>query len=60
MEQYTSEDARREWRRILNEVERGEPVGVTRYGKPLAVVVPAEWYERAQALMAAGEKLWAR
>lgn len=49
MEQYTSEDARREWRRILNAVESGEPVGITRYGKPLAVVVPAGWYEQAQA-----------
>lgn len=43
MEQYTSEDARKEWRRILNEVERGEPVGITRYGKPLAVVMHAGW-----------------
>lgn len=52
MEQYTSEDARRKWRRILNEVERGEPVAVTRYGKPLAVVVPAGWYEQAAAALA--------
>jgi prevent-host-death family protein len=41
MDQYTSEDARREWRRILNTVENGNPVGITRYGKPLAEVVPA-------------------
>ncbi len=40
MEQYTSEDARREWRRILNAVENGERVEITRYGKPLAAVVP--------------------
>lgn len=43
MEQYTSEDARREWRRILNAVEHGDQVEITRYGKPLAVVVPVEW-----------------
>ena len=41
MEQYTSEVARRELRRILNEVERGGSVAITRYGKPLAEVVPA-------------------
>lgn len=41
MDEYTSEAARREWRRILNKVENGKPVGITRYGKPLAEVVPA-------------------
>ena len=52
MEQYTSEDARKKWRRILNEVESGGQVGITRYGKPLAVVTPAsgdrqsEWEEQ--------------
>jgi prevent-host-death family protein len=40
MDQYTSEDARREWRRILNAVENGKRVEITRYGKPLAAVVP--------------------
>ena len=40
MEQYTSEDARREWRRILDKIQRGERVGITRYGEPLAVVAP--------------------
>ena len=51
MDQYTSEDARRDWRRILNAVENGEPVAVTRYGKSLAVVVPADWYEQAKTLI---------
>lgn len=55
MEQYTSEDARKEWRRILNEVERGEPVAVTRYGKMLAVVVGADWYRRMTAAAGAQE-----
>ena len=45
MDQYTSEDARREWRRILNKVEGGESVSITRYGRPLAEVVPAETAE---------------
>ena len=56
LEQYTSEDARREWRRILNAVESGEAVGITRYGKPLAVVVPADWFEQAKALIEATGK----
>jgi prevent-host-death family protein len=55
MDEYTSEKARKEWRRILNEVERGEPVAVTRYGKRLAVVVPAEWFDRLAALKAVEE-----
>ena len=42
MESYTSEDARREWRRILNAVESGQQVEITRYGKPLAIVIPVE------------------
>ena len=46
MEQYTSEDARREWRRILDKIQRGESVEITRYGERLAVVVPAEWFDQ--------------
>lgn len=55
MEQYSSEDARREWRHILNEVERGEQVGITRYGKPLAIMVPVEWRDKAAAALASQE-----
>lgn len=50
MDSYTSEDARKEWRRILNEAERGEPVGVTRYGKRIAVVMPASRYAEAMGV----------
>lgn len=57
MQEYTSEDARRQWRRILNEVERDEPVGVTRYGKLLAVVVGAGWYRRMTAAEGALETI---
>jgi len=46
MEQYTSEDARREWRRILDKIQRGESIEITRYGERLAVVVPAEWFDQ--------------
>ena len=45
MEQYTSEDARREWRRILNAVESGQQVAITRYGKKIAIIAPADWYD---------------
>ena len=53
MEQYTSEDARRDWRRILNKVDHGEPVGITRYGESLAVVVSADWYATVTAYITA-------
>ena len=53
MEQYTSEDARREWRRILNKVDHGEQVGITRYGEPAAIVVPVEWHDEAAAALTA-------
>jgi prevent-host-death family protein len=50
MEQYTSEDARREWRRILNKVDHGEHVRVTRYGEPTAVMVPDTWHRNMLTL----------
>lgn len=56
MESFTSEDARREWRRILDRVQRGEQVGITRYGDPLAVVVPDDWYRKAQAAISEQER----
>jgi prevent-host-death family protein len=55
MESFTSEDARREWRRILDRVQRGEQIEITRYGDPLAVVVPVEWRDKAAAALAAKE-----
>ena len=33
----------------------GEPTTVTRNGKPAAVVVSHEWFERATAALASGE-----
>ena len=61
MEQYSSEDARREWRRILDKIQRGESIEITRYGERLAVVVPAEWFdqlsEQEQAFRSMGRTL---
>jgi prevent-host-death family protein len=48
-EQIGSDEARRDFRELLNAVEHnGEHVTVTRYNKPAAVVVPAAWYEQAR------------
>jgi prevent-host-death family protein len=50
--QVSSDEARRAWRELLNAVEHdGEHVTVLRYNIPAAVVVPVDWYERAQALI---------
>ncbi len=56
MDQYTSEEARREWRRILNKVDHGERVGITRYGESAAIMVPVEWYDEAATALAATKK----
>jgi prevent-host-death family protein len=52
--QVLSDEARRSWREILNEVEHhGEHVIVLRYGTPTAVIVPVGWYEAAKAALEA-------
>jgi len=38
----------------IQEAERGEPVVITRYGKPVAALVGAEELERLDRLRAAG------
>lgn len=38
----------------IREAERGEPVVITRYGKPVAALVGAEELERLDRLRAAG------
>jgi antitoxin (DNA-binding transcriptional repressor) of toxin-antitoxin stability system len=53
MRQSSSDDARRNFRRLLNDVEHGEHVEVMRYGAPAAFVVPPGWYEDVDALLAA-------
>jgi prevent-host-death family protein len=47
MRQVKSEEARRTFRGLLDEAERGGVVQILRYDRPVAVLVPAEWYERA-------------
>jgi len=51
MESYAAGLARRHIREILSAVERGEKVMITRYKTPTAVVVPDEWFRRAQAAL---------
>ncbi len=43
--QVTSRDARKQWREILDDVVSGSSdVTITRYGEPVAVLIPAEDY----------------
>jgi prevent-host-death family protein len=44
MKRLKSEEARRNFRDLLDEAERGEPTEVLRYDRPVAVLVPADWY----------------
>jgi len=53
MKQIGSEEARRTFRDLLDEAQRGESIAILRYDKAVAVLVPADWYEQAKALMAA-------
>lgn len=48
MREIRSDDARQNWRDLLNEVEHdGEHVTILRYNRPAAVIVPKDWYEQA-------------
>lgn len=47
MKQIGSEEARRTFRDLLDDAQRGETAEVTRNGKPIAVLVPADWYHAA-------------
>lgn len=38
----------------LRAVESGETVTITRYGRPVAVLVPSEWADQLERLRAAG------
>lgn len=54
MKSVQSDEARRTWRDVLNDVEHNsEHVQIMRYTTPAAVMVPVEWYEQARELMAA-------
>jgi len=49
--QIKSDEARRSFRNILNEVERGGFVEILRYEEPTAVMVPVSWFARAKAAL---------
>jgi len=51
MQEMSSEEARRNFRRVLNDAEHDKPTAITRWGEPVAVVVPAEWYTLAVAFL---------
>ena len=46
LKEITSREARTKWREILDEVMAGgSDIAITRYGKHVAVLIPAEDYE---------------
>jgi prevent-host-death family protein len=46
VKEISSRDARTQWREILDEIMTGSSdIAITRYGKPVAVMIPAEDYE---------------
>ena len=50
-----SDEARREFRHLLNSVENEKAhVMIKRYDTPTAVMVPIDWYERAREALALG------
>lgn len=57
MKQVKSDEARRGFRDILDEMERDpeSAVEVLRYDRPVAVVVSASWYRRAAASLQVAE-----
>ena len=49
--QVKSDEARRTFRNVLNEVEHGGFVEILRYEEPTAVMVPIDWFARAKAAL---------
>jgi prevent-host-death family protein len=44
--EMSSREARERWREVLDTVMKGEnDIAITRYGEPIAVVIPADDYE---------------
>lgn len=51
-DEFSADEARRHFADLLGVIKHGGThVTVTRHGKPLAVVVPVDWYEQAKALI---------
>lgn len=55
MKQIGSDEARRTFRDLLDEAQRGEPAEISRNGKPVAVLVPADWYHAAVRQLEVGD-----
>jgi PHD/YefM family antitoxin component YafN of YafNO toxin-antitoxin module len=52
MREIHSDEARRRFRPLLDDVEHhGERVKILRYDRPAAIMVPPDWYERAEAAL---------
>ena len=51
-----SDEARRNLRYLLSEVEDGRHVTITRWNIRTAVMVPVDWYEQAQQALANGKE----
>jgi prevent-host-death family protein len=49
MRQLRSDEARRDWRDLLDEVQQEPAVQILRYDKPVAVVMSADQYDRLMA-----------
>ena len=47
MREVQATEAKAHLARLLSEVERGQTIAITRHGKPIAHLVPAEAQERA-------------
>jgi prevent-host-death family protein len=48
-----SQEARRDFRDLLDDAQRGESAEISRNGKSVAVLVPAEWYKHTRAALRA-------
>jgi len=51
-----SDEARRNLRYLLSEVEDGRHVTITRWNIPTAVMVSVDWYEQAQRALTNGKE----
>jgi prevent-host-death family protein len=51
-------EAKNQLARIVQQAEAGEPVHITRHGKPVAVLLSEMEYERLRAGQAEPESLW--
>ena len=59
MQQYAIADAKNQLSRLVQQVERGEPIELTRRGKAVAVVLSEAEYRRLQRPLAFGDALCA-